>query len=81
MKRLAIAALAATSLSGFAHAHDFDFTARPGPYAAQPRYEGRFGYAPPPPAATAPYGSGGGCFVTLSPTEATRGIRHWRPSC
>lgn len=21
-----------------------------------------------------------GCFVTLSPTEATRGIRHWRPS-
>jgi Cu/Ag efflux protein CusF len=21
----------------------------------------------------------GGCFVTLSPTEATRGIRHWRP--
>lgn len=22
-----------------------------------------------------------GCFVTLSPTEATRGIRHWRPSC
>lgn len=23
----------------------------------------------------------GGCFVTLSPTEAARGIRHWRPSC
>jgi Cu/Ag efflux protein CusF len=21
----------------------------------------------------------GGCYVTLSPTEATRGIRHWRP--
>lgn len=21
----------------------------------------------------------GGCFVTLTPTEATRGIRHWRP--
>jgi len=22
-----------------------------------------------------------GCFVTVSPIEATRGIRHWRPSC
>ncbi len=22
-----------------------------------------------------------GCFVTFSPTEATKGIRHWRPSC
>ncbi|GLI95863.1 copper-binding protein [Methylocystis echinoides] len=22
-----------------------------------------------------------GCFVTLSPVEATKGIRHWRPSC
>ncbi len=24
---------------------------------------------------------GGGCFVTLSPTEAARGIRHFREKC
>lgn len=60
-----------------------------------PRYEGRSLYAPPPtvyegrsafapalPTATAPYGHrAGGCFVTLNPIEATKGIRHWRPVC
>lgn len=62
MKRLAIAVLTATSLSGLAHAGAVDFSARSSSHATQQA------------------SNRDRCFVTLSPTEATRGIRHWRPS-
>lgn len=80
MKRLAIVVLAAISLPGFSYAHAIDLTSRPGFYAAQPRHEGPI-YAPAAPEMMAPNGHGNGCFVQLSPTEVTKGIRHWRPSC
>jgi hypothetical protein len=65
------------------------------PTRHHPRYEGRSIYAPPPPVyegrsafapaapiTMAPYGHrGGGCFVTNSPIESEKGIRHWRPVC
>lgn len=35
----------------------------------------------PRPSAVQRAASGDGCFVTQGPTEAERGIRHWRPSC
>lgn len=37
--------------------------------------------APPGSYATQQASNGDGCFVTFSPTEAARTIRHWRPSC
>lgn len=44
MKRFAIAALAAASLSGFAHARDIGFKARPSTYAAETRHDWRAVY-------------------------------------
>ena len=65
------------------------------PMRHHPRYEGRSIYAPPTPiyegrsafaladpVTIAPYGHrGGSCFVTTSPIESVKGIRHWRPVC
>ena len=63
------------------------------PMRHHPRYEGHSIYAPPTPiyegrSAFAPADpvtirstAGGSCFVTPSPIESVRGIRHWRPVC
>lgn len=55
---------------------------RPHPrYEGRTVYEGRSVYAPAPLMTMTPYRYRGGCFVTLNPTDETRGIRHWSPSC
>jgi hypothetical protein len=47
-----------------------------------PIYEGRSAFAPADPVTIALYGHrGGSCFVTTSPIESVKGIRHWRPVC
>jgi hypothetical protein len=59
------------------------------PTRHHPLYEGRSSYAPvyedrssSAPAITVPYSDRvGGCFETNSPTEAVKGVRHWRPAC
>ena len=47
-----------------------------------PIYEGRSAFALADPVTIAPYGHrAGSCFVTTSPIESVKGIRHWRPVC
>ena len=46
-----------------------------------PIYEGRSAFAPADPVTIALHPSGGNCFVTTSPIESVKGIRHWRPVC